>query len=90
MYCNYLAIPYLFSYKTGFPLSRMTTNNYICPMKFCYNIQFTLPKQSQRPWSDLQDRARCLELFWKGKKQTLSYNQRNTVGQGISYQNDPK
>ena len=29
--CN---IPYLFGSKTGFSLSRMTSNNYISPMKF--------------------------------------------------------
>ena len=46
-------------------------------MKFCYNTNFTLPKQSQRSRSVLQDRSRSLGLFWKEK--TLSYNRRNTV-----------
>ena len=46
-------------------------------MKFCYNTDFTLPKQSQRSRSVLQDGSRSLELFWKEK--TPSYNQRNTV-----------
>ena len=46
-------------------------------MKFCYNTSFTLPKQSQRSRSVLQDRSSFLGLFWKGK--ILSYNQRNTV-----------
>ena len=49
-------------------------------MKFCYNTNFTLPKQSQRTRSVLQDRSRSLELFWKEK--TLSYNRRNTVQDG--------
>ena len=46
-------------------------------MKFCYNTNFTLPKQSQRPRSILQDGSRSLGLFRKEK--TLSYNRRNTV-----------
>ena len=33
--------------RQGFLLSRMTANNLISPMKFCYNMSFTLPKQSQ-------------------------------------------
>ena len=32
--------PYLTVYKTGFPLFRMTLNNLISPMKFCYNTSF--------------------------------------------------
>ena len=46
-------------------------------MKFCYNTNFTLPKQSQRSRSVLQDRSRSLGLFWKEK--APSYNRRNTV-----------
>ena len=46
-------------------------------MKFCYNTNFTLPKQSQRSRSVLQDGSRSLVLFWKEK--TPSYNQRNMV-----------
>ena len=46
-------------------------------MKFCYNTNFTLPKQTQRSRSILQDGSRSLGLFWKEK--TLSYNRRNTV-----------
>ena len=46
-------------------------------MKFCYNINFTLPKQSQRSRSILQDGSRSFGSFWKEK--TLSYNRRNTV-----------
>ena len=48
-------------------------------MKFCCNISFTLPKQSQRSRSVLLDGFRVLGLFWKEKKTTLSYNRRNTV-----------
>ena len=36
-------IPYLFGYKItrwDFPLCRMTTNNYISPMKICYITSF--------------------------------------------------
>ena len=40
--CLYEAI------RQNFPLSRMTTNNRISLMKFCYNTNFTLPKLSQR------------------------------------------
>ena len=64
-------------------------------MKFCYHTctRFTLPKQSQRSRSILQDGSRFkqsqrsrsilqdgsrfLGLFWKEK--ILSYNQRNMV-----------
>ena len=46
-------------------------------MKFFYNTNFPLPKQSQRYRSILQDGSRSFELFWKEK--TLSYNQRNMV-----------
>ena len=46
-------------------------------MKFCYNTKFTLPKQSQRSRSILQDGSRSLGLFWKEK--TLSYNRRNVL-----------
>ena len=46
-------------------------------MKFCININFTLPKQSQRSRSILQDGSRSLGLFWKEKYP--SYNRINTV-----------
>ena len=46
-------------------------------MKFCYNTNFTLPKQYQRSRSVLQDGSNSLGLFWKEK--TPSYNRRNTV-----------
>ena len=39
-------------------------------MKFCYNTNFTLPKQSQRSRSILQDGSKYLGLFWK--ENTLS------------------
>ena len=70
-------LPYLFSYKTGFCPSRMTSNYLISPVKFCNNTNFALPKHSQRSRSILQDGSRSLGLFWKEK--TLSYNRRNTV-----------
>ena len=63
--------------RRGFCPSRMTSNNEISPMKFCYNTNFTLPKQSQRSRSILKDGSWSLGLFWKEK--TLSYNRRNTV-----------
>ena len=40
-------------------------------MKFCYKTKFTLPKQSQRSRSILQDGSRSLGLFWKEKKLRL-------------------
>ena len=46
-------------------------------MNFCYNTNFTLPKQSQRSRSVLQDGSRSVGLFWKEK--TPSYNRKNTV-----------
>ena len=48
-------------------------------MKFCYNTNLTLPKQSQISRSVLQDRSRSLGLFWKEK--APSYNRRNTVNE---------
>ena len=48
-------------------------------MKFCYSTNFTLPKQSQRSRSILQDGSRSLGLF--KRETTLSYNRRNTVAQ---------
>ena len=46
-------------------------------MKFGNNSNFTLPKQSQRSRSVLEDGSRSLGLFWTEK--SPSYNQRNTV-----------
>ena len=40
-------------------------------MKFFYNTNFTLPKQSQRSRSILQDGSRSLGLCWKEKKSCL-------------------
>ena len=47
LYCT-VCVPYLFGYKTGLSLSRMSTNNQISPMQFSCYMGFTLPKQSQR------------------------------------------
>ena len=63
--------------RRGFRPSRMTSNNLISPMKFCYNTNSTLPKQCQSSRSILQDGSRTYGLFWKEK--TPSYNRRNTV-----------
>ena len=63
--------------RRGFRPSRMTSNNLISPMKFCYNTNSTLPKQCQSSRSVLQDGSRTFGLFWKEK--TPSYNRRNTV-----------
>ena len=52
-------------------------------MKFCNNTSFTLPKQSQRSRSILNDGSRFLGLFWKEK--TPSYNQRNMIMNALSY-----
>ena len=50
-------------------------------MKFCYNTNFNLPKQSQRPGSLLQDGSRSLGLFWKEKKLCLKAKKYgNTMG----------
>ena len=54
----------------------MTTNNYISPTKFCYNTSFTLPKQSPRSRSVLQDVSRFLELFWKDNPKDLDPSSR--------------
>ena len=67
--------------RRGFCPSKMTSNNYISPMKFWYNTTFTLLKQSQRSRSIsrsiFQDGSRSLGLFWK--ENNPSYNRRNTV-----------
>ena len=73
MYRNFPAI------RRGFRPSRMTSNNLISPMKFCYNTNSTLPKQCQSSRSVLQDGSRTFGLFWKEK--TPSYNRRNTVSE---------
>ena len=63
--------------RRGFRPSRMTSNNLISPMKFCYNTNSTLPKQCQSSRSVLKDGSRTFGLFWKEKNP--SYNRRNTV-----------
>ena len=40
-------------------------------MKFCNNTNFTLPIQSQRSRSVLEDGSRSLGLFWKEKNLRL-------------------
>ena len=71
---NYRIFPAI---RRGFRPSRMTSNNLISPMKFCYNTNSTLPKQCQSSRSVLKDGSRTFGLFWKEKN--LTYNQRNTV-----------
>ena len=56
----------------------MTTNNYICPTKFCCNMSFSSqnnPKDLDSAYLDFCD---CF-----GRKKTPSYNQRNTVFEDI-------
>ena len=65
MYRIYSAI------RWSFPLSKLTTNNIISPLKFCYSTSFTLPKQSQRSRSVLLNGSRFLGLFWKEKNTVL-------------------
>ena len=57
--------------RRGFRPSRMTSNNLISPMKFCYNTNSTLPKQCQSSRSVLQDGSRTFGLFWKEKNPVL-------------------
>ena len=45
--------PYLLGYKTETLLSKMSKINLTSPVTFCYNLSFTLPKQSQRSRSIL-------------------------------------
>ena len=49
--------------RQGFRPSRMTSNNLISPMKFCYNTNSTLPKQCQSSRSVLQDGSSTFGLF---------------------------
>ena len=57
-------------------------------MKFCYNTNFTLPKQCQRSRSVFQDGSRSLGLFWN--ETNPSYNRRNTVNRTCTYPAAPK
>ena len=72
------AIPYLFGYKTGFPLSRMTTNNHISPICSFAIIQvlpfLNTPKHLDPSYKMDLDVWDCF-----GRKRTLSYNRRNMV-----------
>ena len=65
---NYRIFPAI---RRGFRPSRMTSNNLISPMKFCYNTNSTLPKQCQSSRSVLQDGSRTFGLFWKEKNPVL-------------------
>ena len=55
----------------GFPLFRMTTNNKIYPMQFCYNTSSTLLKQSRRSTSILSDGSRFFFIVLEGKNSIL-------------------
>ena len=71
-------LPYLFGYKTGFPLSRLTTNNKISPMKCCCNRLLPFPNNPK----DLDASFKMDLDFWDclgSKKKSPSYNRRNTV-----------
>ena len=55
--------------RWGFPLSRMTTNNEIGPMKFCYNKSFTQlnnPKNVDPSYKTYLD---CWDCFGREKKE---------------------
>ena len=64
LYDNFLFICHKIIYRIfpairrGFRPSRMTSNNWISPMRFCYNTNSTLPKQCQSSRSVLQDGSR--------------------------------
>ena len=70
-------LPYLSGYKTRFSLSRITTNNFISPVKLCYKTSFSLPQQSQ----ELDPSYKTDVDFWIvfGSEKFPSYNRRNTV-----------
>ena len=70
-------IPYLFGYKTGLSLSRMSTNNQISPTQFA--VIRVLPFLNNPKDLDLSYKT---DLdFWDcfGRKKTPSSNRRNTV-----------
>ena len=71
MYLIYSAI------RQGYPLARMTANNSISPMNLAV-IQVLLFLNNPK---DLDPSYKMDLDFWEcfGRKQTLSYNQRNTV-----------
>ena len=54
-------------------------------MKFCCNMSFTLPKQSQKSRSILKDGSRFLGLFWK-EKTVLSLKKYGTLIKNILFQ----
>ena len=71
IYHIYLAI------RPGFHLSNIATNNWISPMKCCYNTNFTFlhnPKDLDPSYEMDQD----VWDFWK-EKQSLSYNQKTAI-----------
>ena len=53
-------------------------------MKFCYNTNFTFPKQSQRSRSILQDGSRSFGLFWKEKIHLITEEIRYIDNRGMS------
>ena len=60
----------------------MTTNNWISPKNFV--VVQVLPFLNSPKYLDLEDGSKFLWLLWKEKK-SLSYNQRNTVGEILSF-----
>ena len=66
-------LPHLFSYKTGFPLSRLTPDISLLRNPLIRWV-FTFQNISKK----ISDRSMFWGLFWKGKK-SPPYNQRNMV-----------
>ena len=63
--------------RRGFCPSRMTSNNQVSPMKFCYNTNFNFlnnPKDLDPSYKMDLDLRDCFR-----REKTLSYNRRNTV-----------
>ena len=65
---NYRIFPAI---RRGFRPSRMTSNNLISPMKFCYNTNSTLPKQCQSSRSYKTD-LELLDCFGRKKTRLIS------------------
>ena len=72
VFINFLYYRIFPAIRRGFRPSRMTSNNLISPMKFCYNTNSTLPKQCQSSLSVLQDGSRTFGLFWKEKTRLIT------------------
>ena len=75
---NLQTVYHIYFIRWGFPLYRMSTNNYTSPMKFSCYMSFTFLNNPR----DLDPSYKTDLDFWYcfARKKTPSYSRRNTVG----------